>query len=128
MSLSNEIFEILTIKAKALIEQSEKTLNEILDPQFVYIDSLGNRSSKRQYITLYCKSKKMKFIKQRFGNIEIQDFDSFVVTTMNVVDQYEFLGEAFTGTFKAMCIFRKVNGKWLWCAGQTMPVRRPGRN
>lgn len=128
MSLSDEIIELLTRKARALIEKSEKTFNEILDPQFVYIDSLGNRSSKRQYINLYCKSNKMKFIKQRFGNIEIQDFDTFVVTTMNVVDQYEFLGESFTGTFKALCVFRKVEDRWVWSAGQTMSVRRPGRN
>lgn len=82
MSELDQIIKILIRKSAAVVKKSAEDLNELLDSKFVYLDSRGNRANKRQYIEHCCKIGKMKLINQRFGHIDIQDFNSFAIATM----------------------------------------------
>jgi hypothetical protein len=120
MSFTEQIRNVLTAKAEALVKQDARVLTEILDDSFVYVNSSGNRSKKQQYIGLCCTSGKMKFLSQSFENIEVQDFGPFAVATLIVHDEFDYSGKSHSGVFRSLCVFKKYGQKWLWAAGQTM--------
>lgn len=124
MSELDQIIKILIRKSAAVVKKSAEDLNELLDSKFVYLDSRGNRANKRQYIEHCCKIGKMKLINQRFGHIDIQDFNSFAIATMIVHEKFNYQGEVIHARFKSMYVFRKTDNGWIWSAGQTMPVRQ----
>ncbi len=89
MNTLEQINKVLSAKAEALIARSSVHLSEIIDDDFIYINSQGKKLNKAQYIE-QCTVGALKFKSQRFENIEIQDFDSFAVATMILHDEFEY--------------------------------------
>ena len=52
--------------------------------------------------------------------IEVRQLSDVAVATMVLDDQFALEGREITATFKSLCVFEKVDGCWLWAAGQTM--------
>lgn len=116
-----EIETLLNDKADALVKQNTEKLNMLLAPSFVYVNSHGKKSNKNQYVDQF-SSGLLKFKSQRFENIEITDFGTFAVATMTVHDEFEYSGTPYKGLFHSLSVFKKVESKWYWAAGQTFEL------
>lgn len=123
MSLNNEIENLLREKAAALIAQDTEKLGSLIDPSFVYVNSHGKKSDKKQYVDQFFWGL-LKFKSQRFENIQATDFGDFAVATMTVHDEFEYSGTPYNGVFQSMCVFKKVESNWYWAAGQTFEVKK----
>lgn len=100
--------------------KSEEGLSEIIDPAFVYVNSRGVKSRKSEYISRICQATDWSFGGQDLEELEVTDFGSFAVATMIVHDQFVHSGGTTNRTYRSLCVFRKVDGRWIWVAGQTM--------
>lgn len=125
ITLADELLNVLTRKADALVGRSASALAELLDPAFLYVTSRGDRFDKARYIDLYCVSGTVKFHSQGFKNIQIGDFGDFAAVAATVLDQFDIEGRIVPRNFQTFCIFRKTGAKWLWAGGQTMPLPAP---
>jgi len=120
MSVTDEIHAVLKAKAEGLVTKSSKILSEITDPAFVYVSSGGRRVERQAYIDRVCKATDWGFAHQLVENLQVVDFGSFAVATMNLHDRFVRPGEIADRTYLSMCVFRKTDEGWHWVAGQTM--------
>jgi hypothetical protein len=116
---TDDVRRLLAAKADALVTRAASTLEEILDPLFVYVNARGQRFDKRTYIESFCISGRVIFKSQAFADVDVQDFGSFAVATMTVLDFFEVRGEPVSGAFRSLCVFRRAEAAWLWSAGHT---------
>ena len=122
MSAETEIKQVLAQKARALIQQSALQLEELLDPNFIYVNSYGKKLNKQQYIDHCCTSGVLRFLQQNFEQVEIRDYGSFAVATMIIKDEFEYSGTLHRGSFLSLCVFRRLGTVWRWAAGQTSEI------
>ena len=120
MAVSNEIEAVLRAKAEGLIKKSEEGLSEIIDPTFVYVNSRGIKLEKDAYISRICQATDWSFGGQEVTGLDVRDFGTFAVATMTVHDQFVHSGGTTKATYQSLCVFRSIDGRWLWVAGQTM--------
>lgn len=120
MTIAGEIEAVLRAKAEGLVKKSEKDLSEIIDPDFVYVDSRGIKLAKDSYISRICRATSWGFGGQGLAGVDVRDFGTFAVATMTVHDEFIHAGGTTKATYQSLCVFRKTDGRWLWVAGQTM--------
>ena len=120
MAVSDEIEAVLQAKADGLIRKSAKDLSEIIDPAFVYVNSRGIKLEKDAYISKICQATDWGFGGQEREGLEVRDFGAFAVATMTLHDRFVHSGRTTKATYQSLCVFRNVDGRWLWVAGQTM--------
>ncbi len=120
MAVADEIEAVLRAKAQGLVKKSEKDLSAIIDPDFVYVNSRGIKLAKDTYISRICRATDWGFGGQEVDGLDVRDFGSFAVATMTVHDQFVHTGGTAKATYQSLCVFRRVDGRWMWVAGQTM--------
>jgi len=113
---------LLQLKASLLVKRASSELLEILDPGFVYINARGRRFDREGYVSSFCGPEGIRFHSQSFDDVQIQDFGTFAVATMNVHDTLEYEGEVHSGILRSLCVFGQTQTGWRWSAGQTMPI------
>jgi ketosteroid isomerase-like protein len=118
--ITEEIRAVLTAKADALLRRSADDMAVLLHPDFVYVNAGGYKLDKAQYIENGCTSGRIVFRSQKVSELDIRQLGDVAVATMVLDDQFALEGREITATFKSLCVFKKMNGRWLWAAGQTM--------
>lgn len=116
----NEIQQILEAKADALIRRAADNLAALLHPDFIYVNAGGTTFDKAGYIDTYCASGKVVFAEQQISDLHVKPFASFTVATFTVNDSFTAGGRAVSATYRSLCVFSHIEGRWLWAAGQTM--------
>ncbi|MGO4571133.1 nuclear transport factor 2 family protein [Microvirga sp. 2TAF3] len=120
--VDEEIASLLRRKATLLVERSSSELTRIIAPGFVYINARGQRFDREGYVTAFCGPDGIRFHSQHFDDLQVKDFGSFAVATMNVHDALEYRGQVHSGILRSLCVFGRDGHGWLWSAGQTMVV------
>jgi adenine/guanine phosphoribosyltransferase-like PRPP-binding protein len=116
------IRKVLAAKADALVRRSADDLAALLDDGFIYVNARGKVFDKASYIASYCTSGTIVFLSQAARDFTVSDFGSFAVTALLVDDVFASGGQTVAATCRSLCVFRAVEGRWLWVAGQTMPT------
>lgn len=122
MNVGDSVRAVLEAKAAALVTKSPDILDRMIDPAFLYVNALGNKFSKEEYIATYCRSGAIKFLNQRLSNIEVIDYGDFAVVSLTIEDHIIEQGQLSRGHYRSLCVFRNDNGRWIWVAGQTSTV------
>ncbi len=120
--VADEIRTVLEAKADALIRCASAELVALIDSGFVYVNARGRRFDRAGYVETYCTSGRIAFSEQRFSDLEVRPFAGFAVAAMTVNDRFVSDGREVIGDYRALCVFSKVEARWLWAAGQTMMV------
>ena len=118
--ITEEIRAVLAAKADALLRRSAEDMANLLHPDFVYVNAGGYKLDKAQYIDNGCTSGRIVFRSQKVSDLDVRQLGDVAVATMVLDDQFALEGREITATFKALCVFTKKDGRWLWLAGQTM--------
>jgi hypothetical protein len=126
MSTESEIVGILQAKAAALVAGAAAELRSLLHPDFLYINTRGQRFDREGYVTAFGGAGPIRFAAQILRNIEVRDFGTFAVAAMELDDRFEIDGRILAPSARSLCVFARVEGHWLWSAGQTFPVEPQG--
>lgn len=118
---ADAIRQVLVAKADAMVHRSTDTLAALLHDDFVYVNARGTRFDKAGYIDTYCTSGKVVFHEQQIEDLSIRKFAGFAVATLMLRDRFSAGGREIRATYRSLCVFADVGGRWLWAAGQTMP-------
>jgi hypothetical protein len=116
----DEISAVLSAKADALLRRSADDMAALLHPDFVYVNASGRKFDKAGYIDNGCTSGRLVFRSQRVSDLDVRLFGDTAVATMVLDDHFVVQGHEVKATYKSLCVFIRKDGKWLWCAGQTM--------
>jgi hypothetical protein len=116
----HEVRQILEAKAEALIRRQSDGLEALLHPDFVYVNARGTTFDKAGYIDTYCASGKVVFAEQQISDLHVKPFAGFAVATFTASDRFTADGRAVSTTYRSLCVFSHIEGRWLWAAGQTM--------
>ena len=103
-----------------MVRRSAPTLAALIHDDFVYVNASGTRFDKTGYVETYCTSGKIVFRQQQIDDLMVREFPGCAVATLTVRDQFSAGGRDVRATYRSLCVFADVNGKWLWAAGQTM--------
>jgi hypothetical protein len=123
--LIDEIRAVLAAKADALVHRSAADITALLHPNFLVVTAGGKTITKADYIDVAITGH-LIFHRQEVRDLEVRLFDDTAVASMLVDDWYTVDGRAITETYSALSVFTRVDGRWLWAAGQAM-VPNPGR-
>lgn len=118
--VSDQIREILAAKADALVRRSADDLAVLIHADFVYVNSSGRRFDKAGYIANGTGPGRIVFHEQKLSDLDVRPFDSFAVATMILHDKFSVEGRDVVGTYRSLCVFSQMDGRWQWIAGQTM--------
>ncbi len=121
----DEIRALLAAKARALVSRSAEDMAALLHRDFIYVTAGGRVLTKADYIDVACISAKVVYMSQTVRELEIRRFEGFTVATMLLDDVLSLDDREITSTFRALCVFTKPDGRWLWAAGQTMRPALP---
>ncbi|MBW6396824.1 nuclear transport factor 2 family protein [Roseomonas sp. HJA6] len=122
MTALDEIRLLLEAKAHALVARRAEDLNALIHRDFVYVNAGGRAFDKAGYVDTYCTSGKVVFTQQRFADLDVRLVDGIAIATLLIHDEFRIDGRMVTGRYRSLCIFGHGLGRWLWIAGQTMPV------
>jgi hypothetical protein len=125
MSTESEIVGILQAKAAALVAGAAAELRSLLHPDFLYVNTRGQRFDREGYVTAFGGAGPIRFVAQSFRNVEVRHFGTFAVAAMEVDDRFAIDGRTVAPSARSLCVFARVEGRWLWSAGQTFPVEQP---
>lgn len=120
--IRDQILEVLLAKADALVRRAADDLAALIHQEFVYVNAGGTMFNKAGYVETYCVSGQVVFRAQAFEDLDVRPFDGFAVATMIVRDKFFAGGRDVAGHYRALCVFSRLDGRWLWVAGQTMAV------
>lgn len=123
--LIDEIRAVLAAKANALVRRSAADISALLHPNFLVVTAGGKTITKADYIDVAITGH-LIFHRQEVRDLEVRLFDDTAVASMLVDDWYTVDGREITETYSALSVFTRMNGRWLWAAGQAM-VPNPGR-
>lgn len=119
MSTSEQIRDILLVKADAIVRRDESALADLIHPDFVYVNAAGRTFSKDEYIDYFCTSGKVVFQQQKFSGLEVRPFPGLAVATLVAHDSFVVDGKTIAATYQSLLMFAEVEGRWQWIAGQT---------
>jgi hypothetical protein len=123
---ADAIRQVLVAKADAMVRRSAGTLAALLHDGFVYVNASGMTFDKTGYVETYCTSGKVVFLEQQIDDLSVREFPGFAVATLTLHDRFSAGERENLATYRSLCVFAEVDGRWLWAAGQTMPAsRRP---
>jgi hypothetical protein len=125
MSTQGDIVDVLKAKAEALARRDAEALRSLIHPEFLYINTRGQRFDREGYVAAFGGTGPIRFVAQSFRNIEVRDFGASAVAAMEVDDRFEVDGRVVAPTARSLCVFVRTGGRWLWSAGQTVPVDPP---
>jgi hypothetical protein len=120
--VSDQIRAVLAAKADALVQRSAGDLAALIHADFVYVNSSGRMFDKAGYIANATGAGRIVFHEQKVSDLDVRPFDGFAVATMILHDSFSVDGRNVVGTFRSLCVFSQVDGRWQWIAGQTMTV------
>ena len=123
--LIDEIRAVLAAKSNALVRRSAADMNTLLRPNFLVVTAGGKTITKADYIDVGITGN-LVFHGQEVRELEVRLFDETAVASMLVDDWYTVDGREVIETYSALSVFTRVDGRWLWAAGQAM-VPSPGR-
>jgi ketosteroid isomerase-like protein len=118
--IDDDIRAALAAKADALVQRAADRLAALIHDDFVYVNAGGRRFDKAGYVEAYCTSGSVVFREQRVDDLEVRSFDGFAVATLRVSDRFSAGGQDIAATYRSLCVFTRVDGRWHWAAGQTM--------
>lgn len=119
----DDIRRVLTAKADAVVRRATDELALLLHPDFIYVNASGKTFDKAGYLDTYSASGRIVFTEQRFNDLEVKEFAGFSVATLTVHDKFTAGGQDISATYRSLCVFSHIEGRWLWAAGQTMEAR-----
>lgn len=125
LDLDDHIAELLQAKTSALMRQSRADMEALLGEGFTYIDMRGEACDRCQYLDRYCSGNGPRFLKRETSVVRIIARDLAVAVLLDCRDETEFAGEQSSGFYRALYIFRKQAGRWLWCEGQATAISSP---
>jgi hypothetical protein len=119
--IEDEIRQILTAKADALVHRDSARLEALVHADFVYLNAGGRKFDKTGYIDTYCRTGQVVFRGQKVSDLEVSLVGSDIaVATMRLNDRLTTGGRDFDATFQSLAVFVRSAGGWQWAAGQTM--------
>lgn len=118
--IDDDIRAVLAAKADAMVQRAADRLSALIQADFVYVNACGRRFDKTGYIESYWSSGKVVFREQHVDGLEVRSFDRFAVATFHTSDRFSAGGRDIAATYRSLCAFTRVEGRWLWAAGQTM--------
>lgn len=121
----DEIRALLTAKSSALVRRSAEDMAALLHRDFIFVTAGGRVLTKADYIDVSCRSSKVVYLSQTVSELEIRRFEGFTVATMLLDDILRLDDREIAATFRALCVFTKPDGRWLWATGQTMRPALP---
>lgn len=121
----DEIRALLTAKSSALVRRSAEDMAALLHRDFIFVTAGGRVLTKADYIDVSCRSGKVVYLSQTVSELEIRRFEGFTAATMLLDDVLRLDDREIAATFRALCVFTKPDGRWLWATGQTMRPALP---
>ncbi len=122
MAAANQVKTLLSAKSKALVARDHATLDQLIDPAFIYVNARGNKFGKDEYIAAYCRSGLIVFHEQKIEDLEVVDHGGFAIASMTIRDLFDYEGVRTNGRYKSLGVFRAEGGRWFWLAGQTSSI------
>jgi len=122
MVAAEEIELVLKAKAQALIARQAEELDDLIHPDFVYVNAGGRTFDKARYIETYCTSGRVVFTQQQFDDLSVKLIDAFAIATLLINDELRIDERTVSSRYRSLCVFNRSSGRWLWVAGQTMAV------
>jgi Domain of unknown function (DUF4440) len=122
MTIEDEIAGLLKEKALALVSRSRAQLEELLDQDFVYINTRGDILDRRGYIALFCDDGGVRVTRQACKIRQLCELGAAVTAVVDLDDAFEIEGTIASGRHRSLCVFTRYGDRWVWSAGQTMAL------
>ena len=109
------------VRADALAAQDWAVVDAQLHDDFVYTNSLGERLTKDAYLT-FLRHGPLRWHRQWLEDaLVVVEGDTAVITGL-VFDDVVIDGAEQVLTFSTTQTYTRVDGRWLYLAGQTAPI------
>lgn len=119
MSVADQIGKVLLAKADAIVHRVADRLDELIHPDFVYVNAAGRTFDKAGYIETYCTSGRIAFKEQRFSDLTVQGTPGVAEAAFLAHDRFVIDGETIAASYQSLCVFVAGPRGWLWIAGHT---------
>jgi hypothetical protein len=117
--LVEEIRAFLAAKADALVRRSAADITALLHPNFLLVTAGGKTIGRADYIDVGITGH-LIYHGQKIRELEVRAFDDAAVASMLVDDWFTIDGREIVQTYRALSVFTRVDGRWVWAANQAM--------
>ena len=107
-------------KAEALVQADKAFFEQALHPNFVYVNSRGERLDRAGYISRVSTPGDVRFAHQDVSDLLVTSIGEFAIGNMTLNDTFVKGTERRTFIFRSLCVFRVGDVSCQWIAGQTM--------
>jgi hypothetical protein len=125
MSETDAVLAAAKRRAAALPRQDWPALERELHPEFGYVNAEGMRLGRGEYLA-FVKEGPVRWVEQRLENVRVAVVGPTAVLTAEVHDDVEVGDERHQLVFVSSQTYVLENGRWLYLAGQTAPIRQGG--
>ena len=107
-------------KADALVRADGAFFERVLHPDFVYVNTRGERLDRAGYISRFASRGDVRFASQEVSDLTITSIGEVVIAHMALLDTFAKGAERRSFSYRSLCVFRVEGTSCRWIAGQTM--------
>lgn len=120
MAQRDIVHGFLLEKADALVRADKAFFEQVLHPDFVYVNTRGVRLDRAGYIARVSATADVRFAGQEISDLMVTSIGELAIGSMTLHDTFAKGEERKTFVFKSLCVFRVEHASCQWIAGQTM--------
>jgi ketosteroid isomerase-like protein len=119
--MTRDVEAALRARGEALPAQDWDAVERLLDDDFVYTNSRGERLMKAAYLE-FLRDGPLRWVHQSVEDMLVSEIGDTAVVTGVVVDHVVVDGTEHELHFSTTQTYVRVDGAWLYLAGQTAPI------
>ena len=111
--------QLLQSRSSALLSQDVDGLAALLDDEYCYVDSIGRRLPRSQYLNSR-RSGELRLIAQRVQDVDVRELGGGIaILTAVTRDEGEFKDRPFQAAYRVVHVCRFDGTRWLFAFGQS---------
>lgn len=122
--VKDEIIALAKRRSEAVVKSDIKTLEEILDRDFTYVNTSGKFLSRKEYLAGQglLGNADSYWISQTMDSIDVKLVNSSALVTFRINDRFVFEKVEYSNFCRSTFLYERKNGKWSCVMGHTTQI------
>ncbi|WP_214851410.1 nuclear transport factor 2 family protein [Exiguobacterium sp. s193] len=127
LSTREALQQVLQARHDHLMTGNREAMNELLSPNFSFIDGLGRQFDAETYLDHYVDIDLIKWVSSIDESTVVELFETTALVQTLTEDQFQYGTTSYLGRFRVVSLYQLTEQGWKWHFSQSTSLDQDGR-